>query len=109
MSRREQRGPLLDGTFDVLQLPVSDLEAAGHQRNGPSRMMPAARRARAMTSARIMVIPAAMRSGSFIGFTRSPSNTHAERRARVLGWTLMPRSFTPAKATVASTSQNDLV
>src|SRR5437899_12508198 len=34
MSRRKQRGPLLNGALDVLELPVPDLEAGGHQRKG---------------------------------------------------------------------------
>jgi len=34
MSRRKQRGPLLHGALDVLELPVPDLEAGGHQRKG---------------------------------------------------------------------------
>src|SRR5262249_40264671 len=82
MSRSEQRGPLLDGTFDVLELAVPDLEAAGHQRTGAWTTMPTARSARAITNARMTVRPAAMRSGSFIGFARSRSNTHAESSPR---------------------------
>src|SRR5437016_5398844 len=34
MSRRKQRGPLLKGALDVLELPVPDLEAGGQQRKG---------------------------------------------------------------------------
>src|SRR5215472_4033629 len=118
MSRSEQRGPLLDGTFDVLELAVPELEAAGHQRTGAWTTMPTARSARAITNARMTVRPAAMRSGSFIGFARSRSNTHAESsprgtattRAAIshtrwaappphgLGWTLMTLSITPPKA-----------
>src|SRR6266581_1947644 len=86
MSRRKQRGPLLKGALDVLELPVPDLEAGGQQRKGASK--------------------------SFIGFTRSPSNTHAEpsstapRRSGVCR--SVPVSITRAKATAASTLHRDV-
>src|SRR5215510_1672262 len=36
MSLRKQRGPLLNGALDVLELPIPDLEGGGHQRESKS-------------------------------------------------------------------------